>query len=149
MTLLTSLTANLNRDAKKKKEPYKLEDFYMFQPQSLRDIPSGSYGAAAMALVEAGQFPLWALFVYKALKESAAGSPPSILALICEDAMIIAPREGENLGTIQGMLIGKETCSEEKRIMTSPCGEITTFVQLPRASGKFFAIEDMTVSIIS
>ena len=149
MTLLTSLTANMNRDSKKKKEPYTIEDFYMFQPQSLRDVPSGSYGAAAMALVQSGNYPIWALFVYKALKESASGSPPSVLALLCEDAMILAPREGETPGTIKGMLVGKETSSEAKRVMTSPCGEVEVYVSLPKADSKVFATEDITINIIS
>ncbi len=147
IALLTSLTANLNRDAKKRREPYTIEDFFLFQPKDFKDGPAQSYGSAAMALVELELFPSWALFVYKALKESSEGNAPSLLAFICEDAILLAPRENHE-NSIKSMFIGLESASGARRKMKSPCG-LEVYMQLPKANGKAFAEEDVISYVIS
>ena len=145
--MLTSLTANLNRDIKKKREPYTVEDFYLFQPKESRDGPEQLYGAAAMALVELELYPTWALFVYKALKESSEGVAPALLAFICEDAILLAPKEN-HADSVKSMFIGLETASGTRRRMKSPCG-LEVYMQLPEVSGKAFAVEDAISYVIS
>lgn len=146
VALLSSILANTNRDPKKKKEPFKMEDFYLFEPRDERNIPTSVYGAAAMALAAQGLLPSWALFVFKALKESAEGTPPALLAYICDDAIILAPLHyGTNL---KGMIIAKHDASGQRRKMTSPCGK-EIYVEIPVGNGKFYAQEDVEMPLIS
>ena len=147
VALLTSLTANLNRDNKKRRTPYTIEDFFLFQPKEAKGGPSQAYGAAAMALVELELFPSWALFVYKALKESSEGYAPDLLAFICDDAILLAPKENHE-NSVKSMFIGKESASNARRVMKSPCG-LEVYMQLPEVDGKIFAQEDAISYIIN
>ena len=146
IALLSSLFANANRDSKKKKEPYKMEDFFLFEPRDIRNIPTSVYGSAAMALAEKGLLPSWALFVFKDLKEAADGSPPSLLAYVCEDVVVLAPVHAGR--SLKGMIIAKQSASNRKRRMTSPCGR-SIYLQIPLIDGKFFAREDVELDLIN
>lgn len=119
----------------------------MFQPKDHKSGPSQAYGAAAMALVELELFPSWALFVYKALKESSEGTPPELLAFLCDDAILLAPRENHE-NSVKSMFIGLESSSGQRRKMRSPDG-IQVYMQLPEVSGKTFAVEDAISYLIS
>jgi hypothetical protein len=146
ISLLSSLIANANRDQKKKREPYKMEDFFLFEPKDDRNIPTGVYGAAAMALTERGLLPSWALFVFKDLKEAAEGNAPSLLAYICDDAIVLAPMHyGHN---VRGMIIAKLSASGQRRTMQSPCGK-SIYLEIPVGDGKFYAKEDVEMSVIN
>lgn len=144
--MLASLIANSNRDPKKKREPYKMQDFFLFEPKDDRNIPTSVYGSAAMALAETGDLPSWALFVFKDLKESADGSTPALLAYVCDDAILLAPVHYGN--TVKGMLIAKISASLQRRIMKSPCGK-SVYVELPVINGKFYAQEDIELPVIN
>jgi len=146
ISLLASIIANSNRDPKKKREPYKMEDFFLYEPRDLKNIPTGVYGSAAMALAGKGLLPPWTLFVYKDLKEAADGNPPKLLAYICDDAILLAPM---HLGaTVRGMLIAKESASKQRRTLTSPCGS-KIYTEIPEILGKFVADEGVELTIIS
>lgn len=138
--LLTSLIANTNRDAKKKREPYTMEDFFLYQPQEDRNVPTNVYGAAAMKLVAEKLFPSWALFCFKDLKSSASGEPPSILGFIADNAILLAPILKEK--SVKGMLIANEACYGEIVEMTSPCGR-KIIVEIPVLNGKYVAEENV------
>lgn len=146
IALLTSLIANTNRDSKKKREPYKINDFFLFEPQDMKNIPMAIYGSAAMEMVSRGLFPSWALFIFKDLKEASAGSPPKLLAFMCDDAILLAP--ALNSTTVKGMLIAREPASKKRLHMTSPCGE-KIYVELPVITSKFLAQEDVELSLIN
>ena len=146
VALLTSVMANANRDSKKKKEPYTMEDFFLFKPIEDRNIPTNVYGAAAMVLAEKRLLPTWALFIYKDLKEAASGPAPQLLAFLGEDAIILAPQFGPD--HVKGMVVGKESARAKRRTLTSPCGK-TIYVEIPDISGKFFAEEDLQIPLIS
>lgn len=123
-----------------------MNDFFLFEPKDDKNIPTAVYGSAAMALAESGMLPPWALFVYKDLKESADGSAPSLLAYMCDDAIILAPIHTGL--TVRGMIIAKHRASGQRRTMTSPCGR-TVYVEIPVGDGKFFAKEDVELVLIN
>jgi len=145
VALLTSIFANTNRDPKKKREPYKIDDFFLFQATEERNIPSSTYGAAAMELVKNNQFPFWALFVYKDLRSAANGPAPSLLCYSSDDVMVLAPSIRN--GDLFGMIIVQESAYGEVRLLQSPCGKKIK-VSVPRYSGKFFAEENASMHIL-
>lgn len=146
VALLTSVISNSNRDPKKRREPFKMEDFFLFQPRDSRNIPTSVYGAAAMALVAGNNMPPWALFVFKDLKEAAEGQPPQLLAFICENAILLAPVFYEN--RVKGMLIALESASSRRVKMESPCGR-NIYVEMPSINGKYYAQEDVELVLIN
>lgn len=146
VALVASLLANTNRDPKKKREPYTMEDFFLYQPKEDRNVPTGQYGAAAMKLVADRIYPSWALFCFKDLKMSASGEPPSILAFIGDQAMILAPILKDK--SVKGMLIANESVYGEVVEMKSPCGR-TICVEVPTLPGKYVAEENIELMLIS
>lgn len=146
ISLLTSLIANANRDTKKKKDPYKMEDFFLYRPKEEKNIPTAIYGSAAMALIAMRLYPTWALFIFKDLKEAADGDPPSILAYVGEDAMILAPVHDQ--GIVKGMLIATEKASGKRLVLQSPCNK-TIYVEMPQINDKFFAKENIDLNVIN
>ena len=143
--LLCSLFANSNRDPKKQKAPYKIDDFFLYEPQEQQNIPSGLYGAAAIKLVEERKFPLWALTFYGDLKRGAAGDPPELLAYSHEKAIILAPViDGE---VVRGMLIAEEVVSEKILDMQSPSGEKIK-LQMPKLTVRYSAQEGVELQIM-
>ena len=103
-------------------------------------MPEPRYGAAAVALVADGLFPLWALFAFPELKRRAHGATtPEILCLRCDDAIILAPNiDGQNLS---GMLIALRSASDSIREMFTPDGKMV-LVRLPRILDRVVAIEE-------
>lgn len=143
--MLCSILANVNRDNKKKREPYNISDFFLYESKEDMNIPSSVYGAAAVALIEQKEFPNWALFIYKDLKMSADGQPPKILAYIGKDIMILAPIRYDD--KVKGMIVCMESAYGKSRKLKSPCGlEIT--VQCVKGSGKYFAKENTELDVI-
>lgn len=72
-----------------------------------------------LALIAAGQFPSWALAFYGALQ--AAGkdaSPPPTLALLADDAILLAPRFTPSGWT--GFLIAEDQASGQPRAFHPP-----------------------------
>jgi hypothetical protein len=145
ISLLSSLFANNNRDPKKKREPFKMSDFFLYQDREDMNIPSSVYGAAAMELIRIKKFPQWALFAYKDLKMSASGPPPQLLAFIGENAMIIAPIvDGDQ---VKGMIIAQESSYGQVKELHSPCGQVIK-VHMPMYSGKYAAEENAIMPLV-
>ena len=142
--LLCSLFVNSKRDPKKQKTPYKIDDFFLYQPQDAQDIPTGIYGAAAMKLIENNNFPTWALTFYSDLKKGAAGTPPKLLAYQHQNAIVLAPViDGE---TIKGMLIADYAVSEQIIELQSNHGDMIR-LQMPKLNSQYSAQEDITLQI--
>lgn len=146
IALQTSLLANSNRDTKKKKEPYVMEDFFLYQPREDKNIPTSTFGSAAMELIKRKIYPSWALFVFKDLKQSASGPPPSLLAFMGDNVLLLAPIVKEN--TVKGMLIANESVYGETVEMTSPCGKTITAV-IPTLIGRYSAEENIEMQVTS
>ena len=142
--LLCSLFTNSKRDSKKQKNPYKLDDFFLYQPKDAQGVPTGVYGAAAMELIEQQLFPRWAYCFYKDLKNSSTGNPPNLLGLIHEKAIILGPEITEN--SVKGMLIMEDVVSEQTIEMKSTLGGIIK-VTMPKATIRYSAKEGVEVPI--
>lgn len=145
VSLLCSVLANVNRDSKKKREPYEMSDFFLYESREDMNIPSSVYGAAALALIDMKQFPNWALFIYKDLRTAADGPPPKLLAFIGQDAMILAPMEYDD--KVKGMIVCMETAYGEVRELRSPCGRVIK-ARFIRGSGKYYAQENVELDVI-
>ena len=136
--LIAQILSNANRDSKKKPKPYPIENFYLYQPKELRNVPESNCGSAAIELIARGLFPSWALFCYKELATAANGTPPALLAYIGEDAILLAPtKQGSS---VSGMLIALESASNKRLVLTSPCGDSVT-VRIPALYTKVVAQE--------
>jgi len=105
--------------------------------------PSARYGAAAMALIDMGLFPCWALFVYKDLSSHSQVAAPDPLALIHENAIILAPVFDGSM--IRGMLICKEAASNKRLQMRNEHG-VEWFVDMPNIKSKVIAQEDIQLT---
>jgi hypothetical protein len=146
ISVLAVQQAELNRDSKKRKRPFQLEDFYLYDVKDNKDMIDSIYGAAALKLIEMGVFPTWALFVYKQLSERAEESiPPVLLCYACDQAIVLAPQiEG---GTCKGMLIAMESASMRNLDFTSPCGK-SIRLRMPQIKSKIIAEENCYIDII-
>lgn len=145
VALQTLLLANINRDPKKQKQPYSLDEFFFYQDAEDLDRPAGIYGAAAMQLVNMKRFPSWALFAFKALRDGASGPAPTELAYMCEDFMVLAPKIDED--QIIGMIIGMEAASGELRVLQSLSGK-GYMVQIPEINGKYYCEENVPIKLL-
>lgn len=143
-SLLCSLFANSNRDPKKQKMPYKLNDFFLFQPQEDQNVPMAVYGAAAMKLIADRKFPLWALTFYGDLKRGASGEPPDLLAYIHDKAILLAPVIDGQFA--KGMLIADEVVSEKVIEMQSNLGD-TLKLRMPKMTIRYSAEEGVKLPI--
>ena len=142
--LLCSLFANSKRDYKKQKTPYKLDDFFLYQPQDAQDIPMGVYGAAAMKLIENNEFPNWALTFYADLKKGASGNAPQVLAYQHKNAIVLAPLIDGH--TVKGMLIADYAVSEQIIELQSNHGDMIR-LQMPKLNSQYSAQEDVSLQI--
>jgi hypothetical protein len=139
VSMLASIMVNQARDPKKNKT-VEMSDFYLYEPKEQQNLPSGRYGSAAVALAKSNQFPAWALFCFRQLSQGASGSPPSVLAYIGSDCMLLAPVAAS--GGYTGLFIGMESASEQIRELKSPDGKTVT-LKIPFVETKIVAEEDV------
>lgn len=144
VSLLTSVIANANRDPKKKREGYSLNDFYLYEPRENKDLPKSNNGAAYMALVGMRLLPSWALTFYSEFSTAQSGSPPPLLAFIGSDFILLAPVLKN--GSYEGALIALESASDKVATATSPCGKTVTFI-LPTINAKIVAYEGASLRV--
>ena len=139
----TAVIANQNRDPKKQRRGFTLEDFSFYISRDERNLPAAAYGSAALAAIKARSYPTWALFCYKDL--AAVADPdyvPELPLLSCEDAILLHPvRSGRGW---RGMLIAQETASEQRRTFQDGRGNMITLT-VPHVQTKIVAIEDVTL----
>lgn len=137
----------MNRDKKKRRKPFEMEDFYLYSPQENKDTIDSIYGAAALQLIKQGKFPAWALFVYKQLLEKAEESiPPVVLCYQCDYAILLAPQVED--ATCKGMLIAVEAARHRILEMHSPCGK-TIRLRMPDIRSKVIAEENCFLDVIN
>lgn len=138
--------AEINRDKKKRNKPFSPDEFYYYDDLSLQNLPEPRFGAAALRLVDMGQFPSWALFTFKDLKSRAQDAlPPEVLCYQCDDAILLAPSlEGNQ---VSGMLIACRSASEQIREMKTPDGRVIT-VRLPIVPDKYVADEEASCRVL-
>lgn len=141
--LLTSILVNVNRNPKKSKVA-KYEDYCFYMPLEARNLPSQEYGSAAMRLMAASEFPSWALFIYKDLKDASGPVTPARLALRGKNAIILAPETAKE--TVKGMLIAQESASDQWVEMVDDDGH-WWLVQIPALTGKIVAHEGVEMPL--
>ena len=147
IAILAVQQAELNRDKKKKKQPFQMEDFYLYNNQEDKDSIDSIYGAAALALIKCNAFPPWALFVYKQLLEKAEESiAPTVLCYQCDQAILLAPLINGN--TCKGMLIAMESAGLRTLEMGSPCGK-SIRLRIPVINSKIIAEENCYLDIVT
>ncbi len=91
-----------------------LKDLFVFADTQPGDRPPSDAGAAMLALICISQFPAFALAFYDALSAAGSGhNPPPLLALVADDAILLAPRQA--LGGWSGFLIAEGTAQGQDR----------------------------------
>lgn len=134
---LTWWTAEINRNREAQPEPYTLEQFYCFAPVATGDgktpVPEEA-GAAALALMGADLFPVWAAdWVNELAEVSDDHDPPELWALVAPDALLLAPRPAPG-GGWRGYLLADPTASHQQReFLMLPAGDPVT-LRLPGLS---------------
>jgi len=137
---IAAMQANFKRDPKKNKKAYTYKDFCFFSSREDSDAPAVRYGSAAVQLAIQGRFPHWGLFVFSDLKK--ASNPnviPEMLALVAEDAMLLAPIKTE-YGWL-GFLIAMESASDSVRTFVDDNGNEYS-LSVPVIETKIVARED-------
>lgn len=118
----------------------------MYNFENKKDTINPIYGAAALELIRAKQFPIWALFIYKELSERAAESaPPDVLCYKCDEAIILAPTVEESI--CKGMLIATESAGSRILTMRSPCGKELR-IRMPQVNSKIIAEENCYLDVV-
>ncbi len=145
IALMLLQNAEVNRDKKKKRKPYELNDFCFYVDKETLNLPAARYGAAGLELQRRGLLPLWALFVYPELKKNASDATlPEPLALIGEWAILLAPicEDGE----CSGMLIASHECSGSLQELSTLSGEKVT-LRMPIFKESVYAWEDASLPV--
>jgi hypothetical protein len=144
ISLLAAQQANLNRDEKKRRQPFDMDDFYLYQPNELRNAPAERYGAAAFWLVQNGMYPSWALFCFPELNKNRGKNVPTLIAFLHPSAMLLAPTMRED--GVVGLLIAEECVSNSEVTMRSPCGQEIQ-VKIPAVTDEVAAQEDIILQL--
>lgn len=141
---LSSLHANSNRDPKKQKKPFTLDQFCLYQPSEDKNLPSYMYGSALLSAHRLGMYPNWAFFCFKDLVATANKEyKPANPVLLAEDALLLHPvQEGRSW---KGMLIAQESASGKMRTFRNAEGEEFNLA-VPIIETKFEAIEGVILS---
>ena len=110
--------ASAHRDPEKRREPFTMEEFCWFLPpkdEGEAEGPPAAAGAAMLALCEAVQVPGFAMAFYDALATAGEGTPPpSLLALLADDALLLAPVEHQD--GWGGLLLAEDTAAGQERV---------------------------------
>ena len=94
-----------------------MEDFCWFllpKDEGEAEGPPAAAGAAMLALCEARQVPGFAMAFYDALATAGEGTPPpTLLALLADDALLLAPVEHQD--GWRGLLLAEDTAAGQER----------------------------------
>ena len=94
-----------------------MEDFCWFllpKDEGEAEGPPAAAGAAMLALCEARQVPGFAMAFYDALATAGEGTPPpTLLALLADDALLLAPVEHHD--GWRGLLLAEDTAAGRER----------------------------------
>lgn len=110
-----------------------VDDLCLYRVRELDEAPPAEAGAAMLALIAQRQFPGWALCFYEALETSGRGQPaPPTLALVADDAILLAPRFTP--GGWTGFLIAEGPAAGQPRAFHPPeQPEVVTWLAVPVA----------------
>jgi len=141
---LTALMANVNRDAKKTKTPYKAADFCFFASDAELNNPDEINAAAYFELIEKKLLPSWALFIFSEMKRIRSSiAPPDPVAAIGDGFLLLAP-EATN-GGMEGLLIAQKRVSGQ--VIQVTIGRSKVKVTVPEFEEMLLAREHVFVSV--
>lgn len=141
---LTALTANINRDAKKNKTPYKASDFCFFASAGEKNDPDEINAAAYFGLIESKQLPPWALFVFSDMKRMKSSLPaPDPVAAIGDGFVLLAPQPVN--GGMEGLLMAEQRVSGQ--VIEVKLGRMKLKVAVPEFEEMLLAREHVFVSV--
>lgn len=141
---LTALTANINRDAKKTKTPFKPHDFCFFAEATDGNDVDEINAAAYFDLVEKKLLPAWALFVFAEMKKMKGLTPaPDPVAAIGDGFILLAPQLVN--GGMEGLLIAEKRVSG--KIVEAKLGRVSVKVTIPQFGEMLLAREHVFVSV--
>ena len=144
MANLTALTANLNRDPKKVKTPYKASDFCFFANAGEKNDPDEINAAAYFDLIENKLLPAWALFVFSDMKKMKSSIPaPDPVAALGDGFVLLAPQPVN--GGMEGLLIAEKRVSGQ--VIEVTLGRMKVKVTVPEFEEMLLAREDIFVGI--
>jgi hypothetical protein len=96
-----------------------LADFCLFRNREPGEQPPAEAGAAMLAMIAARRFPSFALTFYEPLLQAGQGQPaPSPLALVADDAILLAPRRQGDAWC--GFLIAEHSAADQVRAFRWP-----------------------------
>ena len=137
----------MNRDRKKQKKPFELQDFYFYPDDEENDTVDAIYGATAKAMTEKKVFPSWALFAYKdIIKNADKSTPPEELYYITGDAVILAPKIIDS--SVKGLLIAKQSASNAVATMISGTGKMIRLRMPELPKGEVNLVENCWLDIV-
>lgn len=139
-------TAEANRNPKKSKKPFSLEQFCLYADREKEKAPSARYGAATNVLIKKNLFPSWALFVYSDLQKNAGkATPPEPLAFLSKSAILLSPSCVG--GYCTGMLIAEKEAAGQVIDFESPCGKKVRMA-VPGFQAAVYAEEDVSLAVV-
>jgi hypothetical protein len=96
-----------------------------------------------LALIEAGQFPPFAYPMFEALEASAGDRPPERLALIAEDAILLAPTPFPAGGWRGFLIASDEARGQDREFHFAESGLPATWLSVPAdgPDGAVMAVE--------
>lgn len=143
--MLALQQAEINRDRKKRKNPYSIEDFYLYMDATKQNLPSSRYASAFKELLSMGLCPSWTLFVYKDLTSvTDSGKAPDEIALIHPECIILGPDFSD--GECRGMLLAMESASNQILEFQSTSGYCVT-LKIPPIKSKVIADEEACLKV--
>lgn len=149
---LTRLTALVHASDSAAVPP--LADYCQFRPEQPGEKPPVAAGAAMLELIRRRLFPGFALAFYDALYQVGEGQPiPQPLALIADDAILLAPRPRADRSGWDGFLIAEGPAQGQVRSFRWPDqapDQAAVWLTVPRASsggGAVWAEEGASLAI--
>ena len=136
-------TAESNRNAEARSQPFELRSFYQFAPidgegESSGDRPPVEAGAAMMILLQRGELPPLVNPFYDDLAAALGSWEPEplageLLALVAEngEAVLLAPREGPR-GWHGFLVWTDQSAGEELAFRSLPAGLAEARLSVPR-----------------
>lgn len=108
---LAALQANMNRDPKKQRKPYSVEDFCFFVDHEANK-PEVRAASAYMRLLKDNLIPPWAVFCFQDFKHATASSRPSSeVAMVGESFILLDPQEID--GGFVGLMLAEHTAASK------------------------------------
>ena len=141
---LTALMANLNRDTKKQRKGYTVQDFCFYAPKESANEPAMAAANAYLHLIAKGKLPSWALFVFGDMRKGDESKPPNPAALIGEGVVFLAPSPRN--GGVEGLLLATHEAANKTVTVTD--GESHYKIAVPDFEGSRVAREGVYVPFI-